>query len=378
MRKETEIGTILREFGERIETLRLNSFQLRTLSALRRCRTSEMGGHVDACTECGEVRISYNSCRNRNCPKCQGQKREQWIEARISELLPVPYFHLVFTLPHELNIFCIQHPKVLYGILFKSVWETLQLFNSNKHLKSGMIAILHTWGQTIGLHPHLHCIVPGGGIDKKSGKWKNIRFDGKYLFPVKALRKVFRAKYVSLLRKTALLSQQQIEPLFSKPWVVFAKRPFAHPADVVEYLGRYTHKVAISNSRIISYQNNKVSFTYKDYRHGGCKKVMELDDTEFIRRFALHILPSGFVRIRHYGILSSTSKKTTIPAIRAQLAKQEIGYIDMRKVKPFDRRICPCCGRPTMVTIEIIKARGPPKIIDDNNNIIEFMQILNN
>ena len=328
MCKETEIGTILREFGERIETLGLNSFQLRTFSALRRCRTSEMGGHVDACTECGVVRISYNSCRNRHCPKCQGQKREQWIQARISELLPVPYFHLVFTLPHELNTFCMQHPKVLYGILFKSVWETLRLFNSKKHLKPGMIAVLHTWGQNLSLHPHLHCIVPGGGIDKTSGKWKNIRFDGKFLFPIKALSKVFRAKYVSLLRETALLSQQDIEPLFSKPWVVYAKRPFAHPANVVEYLGRYTHKVAISNSRMISYQNNKVSFAYKDYRQEGCKKVMELDDTEFIRRFALHILPSGFVRVRHYGILSSTSKKIAIPSIRTQLAPSEIDYID--------------------------------------------------
>ena len=361
MRQKTEIGGILRVFGKRIETLGLNTFQLRTFSALRRCRTAELGGHIDACTECGVVRVSYNSCRNRHCPKCQGNKREEWIQARNSELLPVPYFHLVFTLPHELNVFCMQHPKVLYGILFKSVWETLRLFGSKKHLKPGMIAVLHTWGQNLSLHPHLHCIVPGGGIDKKSGKWKNIRVDGKFLFPVKALSKVFRAKYVSLLRETTLLSQQDIEPLFSKPWVVYAKRPFAHPSHVVEYLGRYTHKVAISNNRIISYQDNRVSFAYKDYRHGGCKKVMELDDSEFIRRFAHHILPSGFVRIRHYGILSSTSKKMTIPSIRTQLAPLEIGFIEMRKIQPFDRSICPCCGTPTMVTVEVINVRGPPR-----------------
>jgi hypothetical protein len=319
MRGKKEVSDILREFGERIETIGLNTFQLRVFSLLRRCRTADLGGHIDACTECGIVRVSYNSCRNRHCPKCQGNKREEWIQARNSELLPVPYFHVVFTLPEELNALCMFHPKESYSILFKSAWETLRLFASRKYLKTGMISVLHTWGQNLTLHPHLHCIVPGGGIDK-NGKWKNIRVDGKFLFPVKALGKVFRAKYVSMLRERSLLSQESI----------------------------------------ISYENNRVSFSYKDYRHGGCKKIMDLDDKEFIRRFALHILPSGFVRIRHYGILSSTSKKTTIPSIREQLAPMDIGFIDLRKVKPFDRTICPCCGNPSMVTIETIFVRGPP------------------
>jgi hypothetical protein len=252
-----------------------------------------------------------------------------------------------------------QYPKECYSILFKSAWETLRLFGTNKYLKTGMIAVLHTWGQNLSLHPHLHCIVPGGGIDK-NGKWKNIHADGKFLFPVKALSKVFRAKYVSLLREALLVSQELTEPLFKKSWVIYAKRPFAHPSHVVEYLGRYTHKVAISNSRIISCQNSRVSFSYKDYRNGGCKKVMELDDTEFVRRFALHILPSGFVRIRHYGILSSTSKKTVIPSVREQLAPLEIGFIDLRKVQHFDSKICPYCGKPSMITVETISARGPP------------------
>ena len=359
MRPQTEIGSILQELGQRIETVGLNRFQLRTLSALRSCRTAALGGHVDACTECGKLRVSYNSCRNRHCPKCQGNKREEWIRARNSELLPVPYFHLVFTLPEELNCFCLHHPKEAYGILFKSAWETLRQFGANKHVTTGMIAVLHTWGQKLNLHPHLHCIVPGGGMDRNK-KWKNIRTDGKFLFPVKALSKVFRAKYVARLRKTAILPQTAIEPLFSKPWVVYAKRPFAHPSHVVEYLGRYTHKVAISNNRIIAYENNKVRFSYKDYRNGGCKKVMELDDTEFVRRFAMHILPEGFVRIRHYGILSATSKKVTIPTIRQQLNAPEICFIDLRKVQPFDRKICPCCGKASMVTIELIHPRGPP------------------
>jgi hypothetical protein len=360
MRHEKEIGDILRALGQRIETVGLNTFQLRVLSALKNCRTPALGGHVDACTECGVIRVSYNSCRNRHCPKCQGNKREKWIQARNAELLPVPYFHCVFTLPQELNGFCLRYPKEAYDILFKSVWETLRQFGNNKHLTTGMIAVLHTWGQNLNLHPHLHCIVPGGGIDKK-GKWKNIRLNGKYLFPVKALSMVFRAKYGSHLRKLAILPDETIRRLFSKPWVVYAKRPFAHPSHIVEYLGRYAYKVAISNSRIISYENNRVSFSYKDYRNSEEKRVMELDDTEFIRRFALHILPLRFTRVRQYGILSATSKKRTIPAIREQIGTIEIDYIDLRKTKPFDPKICPCCGNPSMITIETIPARGPPK-----------------
>ena len=359
MRSEKEIGSILQELGERIEKIGLNKHKLRTLSAIRRCRTAELGSHVDACTECGTVRVSYNSCRNRNCPKCQGNKREKWIQARNSELLPVPYFHLVFTIPEEINGLSLRHPKEVYGVLFKAVWETFRLFAENKNVKTGMIAVLHTWGQNLSLHPHLHCIVPGGGIDK-NGKWINIRTDGKFLFPVKALSKVFRAKYVALLRKTEIASQQEIEPLFSKSWVVYAKRPFAHPSQIVEYLGRYTHKVAISNNRIISYQNNRVRFSYKDYRHGDIKKEMEMEDTEFIRRFAMHILPSGFVRIRQYGFLSSMAKKVLIPSIREQIGKIEVSFVDERKLKSFDPKICPCCGKPTMITVEIIKPRGPP------------------
>ena len=363
MRQPTEVGSILQCLGQRIETIGLNSHQFRTLSAIRCCRTAAMGSHVDACTECGTLRVSYNSCRNRHCPKCQGNKREQWIQARNSELLPVPYFHLVFTLPEEMNGLCLRHPKEVYSILFKSAWATLRQFASNKDVSIGMIAILHTWGQNLSLHPHLHCIVPGGGIDK-NGQWRNIRTDGKFLFPVKALSKVFRAKYVSLLREDKIALGKDIKALFSKSWVVYAKRAFAHPSHVVEYLGRYTHKIAISNGRIISYANNRVSFSYKDYRYGGCVKIMELDDTEFIRRFAMHILPQGFVRIRHYGILSSMAKKVFIPSIKKQMGTMVVCFVDLRKGKPFNPKICPCCGNHTMITVEIIPARGPPKLTE--------------
>jgi hypothetical protein len=368
--REKEVGGILRGLGHRIETLGLNTFQLRTLSALGKCRTSALGGHVDACRECGIIRVSYNSCRNRCCPKCQGNKREEWIQARNSELLPVAYFHLVFTLPGELNGLCIRYPGQMYGILFRSAWETLRQFAKGQGLRMGMFCILHTWGQTMDLHPHLHCVVPGGGLTK-DGKWNKIRRDNKFLFPVKALSKVFRAKYVSHLRKTGIATQVDIDPLFSKAWVVYAKRPFAHPSYVVEYLGRYTHKIAISNSRIMSYEGNRVRFSYKDYRHGNVKKEMELEDTEFIRRFALHILPSGFTRIRHYGILSSTAKKETIPCIRKQEPEKTICFIDMRKTKPFNPSICPYCGTETMIGVEILQPRGPPGSLNNPHPSID-------
>jgi Putative transposase. len=199
MRSKVELADILHGLGNRVESLELNNWQLRTLSSLSICRTHALGGHVDACEECGVVRVSYNSCRNRHCPKCQGSSREKWIEARIDELLPVPYFHVVFTIPPVLNELCMQYPERLYGLLFKSAWETLHRFAQNKRLKTGMIAVLHTWGQNLSFHPHLHCIVPGGGTDKQN-KWRNLHADGKFLFPVKAMSKVFRAKYVSILR----------------------------------------------------------------------------------------------------------------------------------------------------------------------------------
>jgi len=360
MHSKVELADILHGLGAGIESLGLNTWQLRTLSAIRICRTRALSGHIDACEECGVIRISYNSCRNRHCPKCQGSNREKWIEARVDELLPVPYFHVVFTMPSELNELCMQYPERMYGILFKSAWETLHRFAHDKGLKTGMIAVLHTWGQTLSLHPHLHCIVPGGGTDKP-GNWRNLRADGKFLFSVKALSKMFRAKYVYHLRKENIVSPIVLNNLFCNPWVVFAKRPFAHPAHVIEYLGRYSHKVAISNNRLKDYSAGKVTFSYKDYRNACKVKEMTLDDSEFIRRFALHILPKGFMKIRHFGILSSTCKKITGPRIREQVGPVKIVYGDERKLKVFNPKLCPCCGNESMVTIEVISPRGPPK-----------------
>lgn len=366
MQPAFEVADVLRAHWQQVEEHpQINTWQLRTLGAVKRCRTAEMGGHVDACTECGTMRISYNSCRNRHCPKCQGNKREEWIRKREKDLLPVPYFHVVFTIPDLLNPLAMHQPKKVYHTLFESAWATIKTFGMDKkHLgaKAGMICILHTWGQTLTLHPHLHCIVPSGGLTE-AGFWKSAKSKGKYLFPVKAMSKVFRAKYVEFLkRKIPSLEKNLVNELFKKCWVVYAKRPFGNPKNVIEYIGRYTHKIAISNHRITNIENGKVTFSFKDYREGATKKEMTLEAIEFIRRFSMHILPKRFVRIRHYGILSSTCKKVSIPEIKKQLPQKPEVKKEANQMQLFNSKICPNCNTETMVTIEIIRKRGPPKI----------------
>lgn len=358
MQPKFEVADVLHRIGKNLASIGLNSWQLRTLYALKKCRTAALGGHIDACDGCGNISISYNSCRNRHCPKCQGKNREDWVRARESELLPVPYFHLVFTLPDSVNALAIHHPKLVYATLFGSVWETLQAFGKNKGVQMGMIAILHTWGQNLSLHPHLHCIVPGGGVDENVS-WKNIRSDGKYLFPVTALSKVFRAKFCEKLKQKDLVQYEQIrQKLWGKPWVVFAKRPFGSPRSVVEYLGRYTHKIAISNHRIQALDDRNVVFDYKDYRQNGSKKQMALTHAEFIRRFALHILPKGFVKIRHYGFLSSTWKHKKLSVLQSRLQIQPTEKV----VKTAKTRKCPCCKTGNLHTILVFDKRGPPAL----------------
>lgn len=327
----------------------------KTLRALQLCRTAALGGHVDACSDCGAIQISYNSCRNRHCPKCQGHKRQEWIQKRAQDLLPCTYYHLVFTLPQELNGLALQDPRLVYDALFTGVWQTLNQFGNGNNVALGMIAILHTWGQNLSLHPHLHCIVPGGGIDK-NGQWQEQLRSNKYLFPVKALSKVFRAKYVQQLRENGIDDKVLLESLFSKDWVVYAKRPFGGPKSVIEYLGRYTHKVAISNHRIQEVTRDEVSFSYKDYKANGQTKTMKLSNAEFTRRFAMHILPPRFVRIRHYGILSSSWKRGKLQALQKELKVKRPATIVKTKLHQ-----CPCCRTGTLITIEIFGERGPPK-----------------
>ena len=355
-RSRSEVADVLRKVGSKIENYGLNTWQLRTLYSIKKCRTAELGGHIDACDECGNLTISYNSCRNRHCPKCQGNKREDWIQARSTELLPVPYFHVVFTLPSSINSLAIHQPKMVYDTLFEATWETLQQFGKAKEIQAGMIAVLHTWGQQLSLHPHLHCIVPGGGVDK-NGQWKNSHTDGKFLFPVKALSKVFRAKYCEKLKaKTPIKYEQIRQELWQKPWVVFAKRPFGNPKSVVEYLGRYTHKIAISNHRIKDISDQNVTFDYKDYRMVGVKKQMTLTHQEFIRRFSLHILPKRFVKIRHYGFLSSTWKRQKLRILQEKLL---VTVLEKVEKKPFLPK-CPCCKTGNLHRIAVFDQRGPP------------------
>jgi hypothetical protein len=284
-------------------------------------------------------------------------------------LLPATYFHVVFTLPEALNKLCLHQPAVVYKLLFDTAWSVMKSFaRDQKHLgaDTGMISILHTWGQNLSLHPHIHCIVPGGGVTP-AGKWKTARSNGKFLFPVKAMSEVFRARFVASLRERFNgLEPSFYNALFNTPWVVYAKRPFGSPKHVIEYLGRYTHKVAISNHRIVHIENDQVTFRYKDYRDESKVKCMPMHPMEFIRRFSLHILPKGFMRIRHYGILSSSRKLHVLPLLHQQL-ESHYEYPEEKHWKQisierlgYNPDECPACKQLTMITIFTFDRRGPP------------------
>jgi len=365
-----ELAQVIELFAEEFEQQHApNAYLIRTLRAIKHCRTAALGGHVDKCDKCGHIRISYNSCRNRHCPKCQNTQREAWIESRKQDLLPVPYFHVVFTVPDKLNSLFMHNPARMYNFLFQSVWQTIQQFSFTKlQAETGMVAVLHTWGQNLSLHPHLHCVVPGGGLDYK-GQWKQVKtsVNGKvFLFDVTNLSVVFRGKFIEVLKKEFPLEKKLVRDLYKHKWVVYTKEPFAGPEQVVEYLGRYTHKVAITNHRLLNIDESGVRFRWRDYRDN-TQKVMTLSGTEFLRRFCQHILPKGFVRIRHYGLLS-TSKRPQLKELQ-----QDFGmFVPLKKEKKSWKEICrehlnynpdscPCCGKGNMVTIEVfLPARAPP------------------
>lgn len=371
MRPRYELAEIIDRFGETFEQKHApNSYVKRTLSALKRCRTSSLGGHVDKCDQCGHIRISYNSCRNRHCPKCQNTHREEWIENRKQDLLPVPYFHVVFTVPDTLNNLFRQYSAELYNLLFASAWETIAQFSYTQlHAETGMIAILHTWGQNLSLHPHIHCVVPGGGINFK-GQWKQVSTseNGKvFLFRVENLSKVFRGKFIGHLKKKLPQTKGIINDLYKTPWVVYSKEPFAGPEQVIEYLGRYTHKVAIGNHRLLEVDETGVRFSWRDYRDNK-EKVMPLEGVEFLRRFSWHILPKRFVRIRHYGLLSTSRRQElrklqkafgiSTPKKREKKHWKEV----CREHLNYDPDICPKCSKGHMSTIEMFFAIRPPPV----------------
>lgn len=345
---------------------------------IQRCRSAALGGHMEKCDACGFERPAYNSCRNRHCPKCQSLAKAAWLEARRAEVLPVHYFHTVFTLPHEINPIAWCNKKIVYDLLFKAVSETLLCFGKNPKNglggKIGFIAMLHTWDQVLGDHLHLHCLVPGGALSVDHRQWIPARED--YLFCVKALSIVFRKKFVASLEKgfqkgklifpgnTAPLGSKTafaalLRDLRAKDWVVYAKKPFAGPQKALDYLGRYTHRVAISNHRVTDVGNGKVSFTYRDRRDSDTLKTKTLPAEEFIRRFLLHVLPHGYVRMRHFGFLANRCKKQDLQACR-QLLNQSRPTPEIASKTTADRMLeltglditkCPCCKKGTMKII---------------------------
>ncbi|MFT5156876.1 MAG: hypothetical protein ACI83I_001426 [Bacteroidia bacterium] len=362
-----EVADVLNQGWQSIESkeIALNSWQIRTLRAIKDCRTSALGGHIDGCSSCGHLQLSYNSCRNRHCPKCQGHKKEQWVQARNKDLLPAPYFHVVFTLPQEINAIALVEPKIVYNVLFKAAWATIKNFGSDAKWLGGtmgMVSILHTWGQNLSLHPHLHCIVPGVAVTE-AGFYKRLKTGSKILFPVRAMSRMFRGKFCALLKTKLPDHYHKIQHgLYRQDWVVYAKKPFGGPKHVIEYLGRYTHKIAISNHRLTALSKKQITFNYKYYRAEGKSKQMQLSVPEFIRRFSLHILPKGFVRMRHYGTLSSTWKRGKLQELQRKMLsksnktdKQPEGQSSCNKLHQ-----CPKCKLPTLVIVCTFDKRGPP------------------
>ena len=337
-----EVADILRTHGDRFLDRYRSSFgfqQLKALRAIQRCRTAVLGGHRDACLHCGYQAISYNSCRNRHCPKCQAQARERWLAARERELLDTSYFHVVFTVPHELNVFALENPRLFYDLLFTTSAQTLlEIASDPKHLGAeiGVIGILHTWGQNLLLHPHIHCVVPAGGLAPDHRRWVRPRYP--FFLPVRVLSRVFRGKFLAGLKRlhrrkelqcagpaAALADRQQFTKLIRRlhrhDWVVYAKPAFGGPMQVLRYLGRYTHRVAISNHRLLAFDQERVTFRWKDYTRGGKQGEMTLSATEFLRRFFLHVLPRGFIRIRYFGFLANRFR-----ASRLALGRQLLAY----------------------------------------------------
>lgn len=371
-----EIQDIFYEHGnEYIQKYRLPFNILKAINSIKDCRTARLGGHVDKCDECGYVRISYNSCRNRHCPKCQTLVKERWLENRKKDLLPVGYFHVVFTIPQELNNIVFTNQKGLYSILFQTVSETLlELAKDRKYLGAdiGFTSILHTWGQNLMYHPHLHCVVPSGGLSLDGRRWINSNKD--FFIPVKVLSRKFRGKFLYYFKEAyynnrlkligdnqklfeKYLFQDFIDKLYKKEWVVYCKPPFGSAEHVLEYLGRYTHRVAISNNRIVHFENGYVTFKWRDYRNKSKQKFMTVTAEEFIRRFIMHILPDKFVKIRHYGILSNRNRATKLKKCKelagvafsintnSKLSSEEL----LLKLTGIDLNVCPCCTKGKML-----------------------------
>lgn len=377
----SEVADIFSEYGEKYrKNHRLPLHHLKAMDAIEKCRTSRLGGHVDECDKCGNIRISYNSCRNRHCPKCQSSARERWLGDRMEELLPVGYFHVVFTIPEKLNPLVLRNTKEMYNVLFKAAAETLlELGRDRRHLGAevGFITVLHTWGQNMMEHPHLHCIVPGGGLSFDGERWIQPR-KKDFFIPVDVLSSLFKGKFLSYLTKAYEEKKLQFpggialwenrsefmkykSSLYEKKWITYCKPPFGGPEQVLEYVGRYTHRVAISNRRIVRIEHGRVTFKYKDYKDDSKPKEMTVTAEEFIRRFLLHILPDGFVKIRYYGILSGRNKKRMLGKCKEILCPEGTDPESKRRFTDHGTELevkeafrCPCCKCGIMRTRQIL------------------------
>ena len=380
---KAELSSVITRFlpGLNART-KLPAHKLRVLDALKKCRTEYMGGHIEACEDCGEFREAYNSCRNRHCPKCGAIDKEKWIINREADLFPVRYFHVVFTVPDKLGSLFMNNQQAMYNLLFSTSWSVLSGFGKTKKWIGGRVgatAILHTWGQNLNYHPHIHFIVPGGAL-MPGGEWKHSRKRGKYLFKVEQMSDVFRARFVELarkLRKEGKIRGEVPTDLFENEWVVYAKQPFGSPKQVISYLGRYTHRTAISNDRILEVDATHVKFEWNDYRNNYARQQTTLKGEDFLRLFTQHILPHGYTRIRHYGFLSSASKQKSLAVIRRSLGAaapegmpkvmvwQQI-VMDRMGIKPG---VCKCCGGKMKVVQTLpnkfrTRNRAPPEKIE--------------
>jgi hypothetical protein len=373
MRPPLEVADIIRAAGKDfIEKNRswLTKLHLKVLSAIKRCRTAALGGHRDRCNRCGQVTtISYNSCRNRHCPKCLNNARKKWLSARQKELLAVPYVHLVFTIPHTLSSLVLQNKKLIYTLLFRAGASTLlEIAADPKHLGAeiGFFSILHTWGQNLLHHPHIHCVIPSGGLSPDKKSWISPRY--RFFLPCGVLSRVFRGKFIAGLKqayadgKLCLAGEMQLlvdkkafqsflRALHQHQWVVYAKKPFGSVNHVLNYLARYTHRVAISNHRLVELYDGKVTFQWKDYAHGNRQKLMTLSVDEFLRRFLLHVLPRGFVRIRFFGYMANRRRAALLPVCRKLIGMNPISESTSTPVQPDDNPLwlCPHCGGPMKV-----------------------------
>jgi hypothetical protein len=373
-RSKFELATVVHRFArELMAKERLNGIQIKALHNILQCRTALMGGHEEVCELCQEKRYSYNSCGDRHCPKCQSAKQALWVENVTSLTLPIKHYHIIFTVPHALNKVCIWNPTIYYNLLFSAVWRTLHSFGYSEYgAESGAIAVLHSWGQNLGLHPHIHCIVPAAGYTIK-GQWKRI---GKplFLYPVHALSKTFKGKFMdSLRRKLRKINmpdafQAEINQAYKTDWVVFSQASMAGPEHVIGYLGQYTHRVAISNERIMDISKTHVKFMAKDYRDADRQKPVSLTGTEFLRRFCLHVFPKGFVRIRRYGIYNPAtirnmnlqfSTQQQIPS-KDPKTKKKITPELIKQLTGFDPGICRKCKTGRMVVVAVLpRIRSP-------------------